>query len=64
MKKIKIPIRLRDVKVKKHLYKKHRINHLPVDTLIKNGLTKGKFRLKVASGTEDESLWGWLILEE
>ena len=60
----KIPIRFRDVKVKGKCYKKHKINHFPVDSLIKKGLTVGKFKLKVSSLGEDESLWGWLILEE
>ena len=60
----KIPIRFRDVKVNGKCYKKHKVNHFPVDSLIKNGLTTGKFKLKVSSLGEDESLWGWLILEE
>ena len=61
---IRIPIRLRDVKARGHHYKKHRINHFPVDTLIKKGLTNGKYKLKVASDIEEKTLWGWLILEE
>jgi len=60
---IKIPIRLRDVKAKGKHYQKHRINHLPVDTLIKKGLTKGKFKLEVSSSSEDKTLWGWLVLD-
>ena len=59
----KIPIRFRDVKVKGKHYKKHKINHFPVDALIKKGMTTGKFKLKVSSLEEDKTLWGWLILE-
>lgn len=59
----KIPIRFRDVKVKGKCYKKHKINHFPVDSLIKNGLTTGKFKLRVSSLEEDKTLWGWLIIE-
>lgn len=61
---IKIPVRYREVKAKGRLYKKHRINHFPVDTMIKKGLTTGKFKLKVASDIKDKSLWGWIILEK
>lgn len=60
----KIPIRFRDVNVGGKHYKKHKVNHFPVDALIKKGLTVGKFKLKVSSLEEDKKLWGWLILEE
>ncbi|GAH30742.1 unnamed protein product [marine sediment metagenome] len=60
---VKIPIRFRDVEAKGKHYQKHRINHFPVDTLIKKGVTKGKFKLEVASSSEDKTLWGWLVLE-
>jgi len=63
MVKVKIPIRYRTVKVKGRCYKKHKINHFPVDTLIKRGLTRGKFRFEVSSSSSG-TLWGWLILGE
>jgi len=59
----KIPIRKEKVKVRGKVYNKYKINHFPIGTLIKQGLTQGSFRI-VMSSEEEKTLWGWLILEK
>jgi len=59
----KIPIRKEKVKVRGKVYNKYKINHFPIGTLIKMGLTQGSFRI-VMSSEEEKTLWGWLILEK
>jgi len=61
----KIPIRKEKIKVRGKVYNKYKINHFPIGTLIKMGLTWGSFRVVMASDEEkSKTLWGWLILEE
>ena len=61
----KIPVRKEKVKVRGKVYKKYKINHFPVGTLIKMGLTQGSFKIVMSSEEEEsKTLWGWLILEK
>jgi len=61
----KIPIRKEKVKVRGKVYSKYKINHFPVGTLIKDGLTQGSFKIVMSSEEEEnKTLWGWLILEK
>jgi len=63
--KWKIPIRKDKVKVRGKVYSKYKINHFPVGTLIKDGLTQGSFKIVMSSEEEEnKTLWGWLILEK
>jgi len=63
--KWKIPIRKDKVKVRGKVYNKYKINHFPVGTLIKMGLTQGSFKIVMSSEEEEsKTLWGWLILEK
>ena len=47
------------------VYNKYKINHFPIGTLIKMGLTQGSFKIVMSSEEEEsKTLWGWLILEK
>ena len=61
----KIPIRKEKIKVRGKVYNKYKINHFPIGTLIKDGLTQGSFKIVMSSEEgESKTLWGWLILEK